>query len=462
MPEPREQDIQLPPPLVKSAETVPAVEDRSYLGYMAAALFMALAGGFLLAVVLPLSAAGALPWEARVPQLTQAHGWAQLQGFAGLFVAGMAMRMVPRFAGRKPIARRVTLPLLALIGGGVALRTLAQAALSGAAAEALLVAAAGLGAAGTLGTAAVLAGTLARGRRKREPWRYFAWAGTAWWAAWAGLMLVAGWRAAQNDLLTPPAIEEPLTWVVTFGAVGNFVWGVQARSVPVFFGRRPPGLRAVAVPAVLLNAGTALLALSIVNFPAGTEERLAGGGLLAAGVASAWLAPLAGSTWGVARRLRPRARQASHYVLAANLITLVGGLLVAYAGARALASGETEAFGFRDAARHAFGLGMVTLLIMGMARLVAPVFALQRAEAGSMWFIERVPLWLLVVAAALRIGVGLAHDDMQSKPLMYATAVAGVLAWLALALFAGSLARAIRAERRMKELLGFGRRTPTR
>src|SRR5690606_14454323 len=95
-------DIQLEPPTGRSPEVQPAVEDRSYIGYIASALVIALAAGFLLAIVAPLTSTGTLPWDERLPQLIQAHAWAQLQGWAGLFVAGMAMRLIPRFAGRPP------------------------------------------------------------------------------------------------------------------------------------------------------------------------------------------------------------------------------------------------------------------------------------------------------------------------------------------------------------------------
>src|SRR5690606_26615998 len=138
-------------------------------------------------------------------------------------------------------------------------------------------------------------------------------------------------------------------WVVIFGAVGNFVWSVQSRSVPVFFGRKTPSVRAVLVPGVAFNAGVTLFLLSLADLSAEANERLLGAGLLLAGGAMAWLAPVAGSVWGSAHRLRPRARAAARYVLAANIASVLGGLLIAWAGAASLLSGEHELFGFRDA-----------------------------------------------------------------------------------------------------------------
>ncbi|MCK9517748.1 MAG: hypothetical protein M0R74_01795 [Dehalococcoidia bacterium] len=456
-PSPQGQDIQLEPPTARHADVTPAVEDRSYIGYVASALVIALAAGFLLAVIVPLTATGTLPWDERLPQLVQAHGWAQLQGWAGLFVAGMAMRLIPRFAGRPPIPVRVTLPVLVLLVVGVVWRTIAQSFFTGTLGEVSLVVSGVIAAGGTLSVSAVLAVTLAKGRKRREPWRYFAWAGTAWWAAWGVLMVPAAIRAADNGRFIPLHMEDVLTWLVIFGAVGNFVWSVQSRSVPVFFGRKTPPIRKVVVPGVLLNAGAALIVLSLLDLSPEANERLLGAGFVLAGGASAWLAPIAGSVWGEAHRLRPRARAAARYVLAANVATLLGGVLLAWSGAASMFSGEFELFGFRDAARHAFGLGMITMLIFGMAQLVAPMFALARAEARPPRLSEVLPFWLLVTATLLRIlsGLLLEVDSIDLEPRMHTASLAGAMAWVAIALFASTVVRAVRSEPRMKELLGF-------
>ncbi|MGI8562340.1 MAG: hypothetical protein ACR2MZ_02060 [Candidatus Dormibacter sp.] len=56
---------------------------------MAAALVLGLGAGFVLTILIPLAAATP-SWGSRLPRFIQAHGWIQLQGFVGLFVAGMA------------------------------------------------------------------------------------------------------------------------------------------------------------------------------------------------------------------------------------------------------------------------------------------------------------------------------------------------------------------------------------
>lgn len=445
-------DVQLEPPLARHPDMQPAVEDRSYVIFFAGALVLALGGGFLLAIIVSLVLSGTVDFPQDGTRLTQAHGWAQLQGWAGLFVAGMALRLMPRFAGRKPIPAWLNVTVFALLFSGAAIRAAAQSSGDGSGAGAFILGGSLLFAAGATTVAAALAVTFVLGRKRAEAWRYFAWAGAAWWAVWAALTVKAGVEA-RDHALVPPALDEAMTWLVMLGAIGNFVWAVQSRSVPVFFGRRPPSPRAVAIPGVALNLGAGLVVGAWLLDTDAPSLRLTAAGLALAGVALAWLAPVAGSAWGTASRLRPRARAAARYVLAANLATLVAGVLLFATGAASLASGELEWFGFRDAARHAIGLGMITALIFGMAQLVAPVFALERAEAREPSLVDHAAWWAIAGAIVLRVLVGLLYDELSIEGRMHLSATAGALAWIAVAAFALSVVRAIRKEPAMRELL---------
>lgn len=460
----RAGEIPLEPPLVRAPTTVPAAEDRSYLGFVAGALVSALAGGFLLAVWMPLAATDVVPGIERAPRLVQAHGWLQLQGWGGLFVAGMALRLVPRFVGRRRLPKRVTLPLLAVLAGATLLRG-AVPWLDGRGAEAAALGAGAAMAVGAAGTSGVLGWTLWRGRRGGEAWRWFLAAGAGWWLAWAGLAVWAGFEAAERGGLAPAAFDDAMAWAVMLGAIGNFLVGIQSRAVPVFFGRKPPGPGRLLGPFVLLNGG----ALAMVGAMAAEGEaaaRLEGAGLLVGGAALAWSLPIAGAIRGRATRLRPRARAAARYVVAANVAGVGAGLLMAAAGAAMLAEGDFAAAPLRDTGRHLFGLGPITLLILGMARLMAPVFAVERTEGRAPGVLEQAPFWLLLGALVLRAGAGLASGSVSYTAWMHTAATAGVLGWLAIALFAVSVARAARNEggnlRALKERAwsGTGRTGP--
>ncbi len=444
----RSGDIPIEPPTVKSPATVPAVEDRSYLGFIAVALGSALLGGFVYGTWVPLAATGTAWGGDRVPWMTQAHGWVQLQGWAGLFVAGMAVRLIPRFAGRKPIPRQVTLPLLAALALPVVVRIALQSWAEGELADVVAVVIGVTTAVGCLGVAGVLAYTLAKGRKPQEAWRYFAWAGTGWWAVWG---LLALWFIPQSDA-TPGLLQhtdnDAFLWVVMLGPIGNFIWGVQSRSVPIFFGRKTPPMWRMWPMLAALNLGTVLILQGALDDETGYAW--SGAGFVLAGIALVLLGPQAGSVYGRAKRLRPRARFAARFILAANIAAVLAGGLLLWAGLEMLFTGEQSAdWGAveqRDAARHLLGVGTITMLILGMARLVAPVFALERTESGVPPLLERLPFWLLTAAVVLRAGVPLLGDALDYDAGRHIIATAGVLGWLAIAIFAVSVVRAVRAE----------------
>lgn len=450
----RTSDIAIEPPVASAPGVVRAKEDRTYLGYIAAALATALGGSFVFAVWIPLASTGTVPGGERLPWMIQAHGWVMLQGWTGLFVAGMAIRLIPRFAGRKPVGRRITLPLLVLLIFPIVLRIVFETWASGSTADAVAIAIGISSAGGQLGVSTVLAITLAKGRKTRDPWRYFAWAGTIWWAVWAVLSLASIPTGGVTAGLIPEQDNQILLWVVMLGPIANFIWGVQSRSVPVFYGRGTPALRKVAAPGIAFNLGVALLVISL--FDNATGYRWVGPGFVLVGASLVWLPVFAGSVHGEAKRLRPRARSAARFLIAANISAMLAGILLVWVGFVVFSGeryGPLGAFDQRDAARHLFGLGTISMLILGMARLVAPFFAIERTESGVPNFLEHLPLWFLISAVVLRAGVPLLGDNLDRDAGLHVMATAGSLAWAAIAIFAFSVARAIRAEPKSKRAL---------
>lgn len=404
------------------AERPQPAEERSYLAFAAAALLFVLVAGLILGILAALGVGGL--------RLVEAHGWTQLHGWIGLFVAGMGLRLVPRLAGRRPLPSGVTVAVLVLLVAGAVMRILAAWI------GPLALPSAALSTGGALLFSASIAVALTSRGRRWQAWRLAAWAGAASWLGWAALE-VAG-AVASNRGVDATAVEAASDWVSLLGALSNFVWAVQGRSVPVFYGRRQPGMVALAPPLALLNAGVVLVFLSAFGSP-----RALAAGLLLGGIATAWLAPVAGSVWGRAHRLRPPSQPASRFILAANVWAAVSGVLLVGAGAGALA-GWSAASALRDAALHAGGLGFMTTLIVGMAQLLMPSFAGERITA-----VRRGPeswlSWPLLLASAL-LRTGAPALPAMAQPAVIATS--GVLAWLALAVFAAGLARAVRNEAR--------------
>ena len=378
-------------------------EERSYLVFAACALLFVLGVGLALGIAIPLTG----DEEA----LVQAHAAAQLEGWLGLFVAGMGLRLVPRLSGRRPFPTSLTAAVFGLLALGAVLRVAAAWS------NPLAVPAAASWAAGSIVLALALASALSSRSRPWTAWRLAAWCGAAWWIVWGALGQAEAARTV--DGIAPADLAGGWEWAGVIGVTSNFAWAVQARSVPVFFGRRPPGLAMLLPPLLALNAGAVLVVLSAFAVP------VAGAGFALAGLATVWLAPLAGSVWGRAHRLRPASRPAARFVVAANAWAVVGGCLL-------LASAATGMAALRDAALHALGLGFMTILIVGMAQLVTPAFAGERTALPR----RRPELWLslplLIAAAALRVTASL----LLGEPRAAAIATSGALAWVGIAVFA--------------------------
>ena len=418
-------------------------DDSAYLWYVAAALGAELAGGLLIGVLIYLARSGIVLRDC-LPELIQAHGWLQLQGWAGLFVAGMAQRLVPRLAGRAPAAA-ANLPLFLLLLAGAVLRPIGQV-VGGSAGGAIVLVASLSAAIGSLGLSVVLASVLLRARSPRAGWLLFAWAGCAWWTVWAVLDVWAGVLGAGAGGLVPGWLDEPSVWVVTLGSIGSFIWAIQSRMVPIFFGRRPPGIRALAGPAIAYNLGVLLVLASVVPPATGKMVEIAGEavavGLGLAGLGLIWLAIAGGSVAGAAHRLRAASRSLARYVVSANRWSIVAGLMLLGALADPLAYSDMPRHSLDDAALHAFGSGVITMLIAGMVQMVSPVFARARMDAPSPGVVEKAIWPLLWGATAARVAAALADGYGRGQAFTVLAAISGALGWLGLAALAAILVRA--------------------
>lgn len=405
--------------------------------------------GFVLAAYVSFAAAGLVGRPADVPFLIQAHGATQLQGWAGLFVAGMAFRLAPRLAGRRPVDARLSGFTFAFLVAGLLGRVAGQSVPG---LERLCLPAGFASAVGMLLVAGTLAWYLLRTRRPGA-WTFGFAAGAVWWAWWAGVMLWSADRLAERRFLLFTE-NDPALWTVMFGAIGNFIWAVQARSVPTFFGRRQPSAARFAIPWSIMNGGLVLVASQL--FEPAQNGRVEGLGLVLIGVGTAALALTVGAFHARAHRLRPRARPAARFVAAANWLAIAAAVALCWAGAHSLFVGSLVDPGIRDAARHLFGVGTITMLIIGVAQLIAPVFALSRAEPRPPSSLDHAAFWGLVVAASLRALAGVLTPWLAYEHRMALAGIAGVLAWYGVARFAWLAFDAIRNEGRMLELLARG------
>jgi len=417
-----------------------------HLLFVGTALTVALAGGFSLGTLLALARTGTWGLEGRWPAIAQAHGHAQLAGWAGLFIMGMAYRLVPRFASTPAVPLVPALASLVATAGGLAVRVVGQPLATADAGRAVLATAAALELAGAVTFASLLLPRLWAPLRQGRSYAPHLATMVLWLLVVRSLgMSWALGSAANGVALLPFDRQQALHNLEMWGFVLAAVAGVSLRSVIIFFGREAPGPRATWGMWSLLNAGLCLYVLA-----AAWQTYAPGEGLVRAEalgyvlVGLGLAAPaIAIGPWRPPSRLRPTSRGAGVLVQMGMLWLLAGGLLLAVLGTIALAEGTPVAYARLDAARHVLGVGTVTTMIMGMAYLVMPAFALARQEGEPYRWAVRLALLLLPMATVMRAAGGWLAGDLKGAD--HLTATAGVLAWLAVAAFAASLARALRS-----------------
>ena len=355
--------------------------------FFAVALVIALAfGGVLGSVVL---ASRHLPWPALSGPALQAarsvHGHAQVFGFATLFIMGVAYHALPRLSGvplRMPRLARSTLYLQ--VGGVV---SCGLSALGGAWHAGLAVAAALALSTGALAFACVVEdaiGTLPAG--SPAPWLR---AGS-WWLVVA-VMLDVGAAAGRCEL-------QPAVWdAALYGFVSAWVFGMSMQFLPMLLARAPCSIPTPVFLAYQAAVGGLVSASALV--PVLHPLRI----VAAASLVAATLAVVADLNVLGAPNQRYDAASAdggaSAFVRTAYAWLAVS--LVCGPGWQAVAGlrGVAPPLLLTDFARHAFTLGFLTQMIVGVTSRLVPAFS-----GRELWHprLRVAVFWLLNAGIAVR------------------------------------------------------------
>jgi hypothetical protein len=421
-------------------------EEAPYQAFIAASLVLGVGGGFLLSVLLPL--ARTLDWgwgaTARWGVMVQVHGQLQLIGFAGLFVMGMALRLSPRISGR-PLASRPLIPLvIPSIAGYLVLRSFAQPLDDGVVRDAALAVSAGLFMAGAIAFAAIVWRTVLHPDSRAEATGYFFVLGAAGVVAGSIINALQTYDMVRQSLDAAPATRQAaLVFEQNIGFLMFFIGGVGTRAVPHLtgFGRN---LTASRIAAVALAAGVTLftgyLLVAAERRPPETLVRAGDAGIVLTGVAFAMLVWLSGALWPRSR-VAAASRTQFWFVRSAFAWLLVAALLAIWYGARAFREGRPPDQFELDAFRHVLTIGVITMLIIGMAMLVVPEFAGRRIQHRDERWPHRAMIVALNVAAALRFWPPLEGTGWLGDTRFWPMAVAGVLAAVVVAVFAAMFAQ---------------------
>jgi hypothetical protein len=428
-------------------------DTESYRYYLRAAVLIGvLAGAALGALNLTWialwGATGSAPrWE-WWPALIQAHGNAQLFGWTGLFIIGIAGHSLPRMLQRPAPSAGLARATFALVLGGLALGLVAQP-LAGARAVAPLFPLAM--ALQWLGVTLFAGFVLRTIHTPREPWAGFVLAGTLWfWLGATGRLGLSVATALSGELTPEPSANAAYLHAMSWGFLLSYVLGYSQRLLPIFVGL-PAGSRGAAWASLLsLTAGAAAEVVArAAGMPFLSAAALA---LTALGVIAALAAVRPWSRLispGDAEARWLRRFVATAYIWLAVAAVLLLGLRIAEAVA-AVSPLLVHAFG--GASRHALTVGFVSLMIVGVAWRILPIFS--GAPRARPALVPAV-FTLLVMGNTLRV-TGQAAAGLWGGAWYGVMGISGWLELTAVTLFALDVLRLLRATPEQAELPAAG------
>jgi len=360
----------------------------------------------------------------------QAHANAQVFGWVGLFVMGFACQGLPRFKfvhlWRPDLANLSFVLML----GGLALRMGAAWPWRGQ--TALGLAGGCLEAAAATLFVGVIGRTL-RESRSGEVWDKYVVGSLACFAMIAVLEPVVFWLTRpglEADLLIRrvAALMGPYRNLQVLGFAGLIILGVSQRILPTAFGFRQPGKGTANVAFALLTTG---LAVDLAGWGAfrGTHAPI--------WAVVSWLGTSAYASgallvaWSLRAFTRGDRDRSSKFIRAAYLWMAVACLMIFAEPFYTRALGLRFSHAYHGAIRHAFTVGFISLMILGVSSKVVPILGGVEARGlPGLW----VPFVLVNAGNAMRVTFQVLTDVIPGTafPVMGASGtleVAGLAVW---------------------------------
>jgi metal-sulfur cluster biosynthetic enzyme len=426
-------------------ERRPSQVTQVYFIAVAVSLAIAIFGGFPLGILAALGGGRDIGLGLKWPAIVQGHGHLQLVGFAGIFIAGVAYHVLPRFKNTQLRLSWLAVPSIILLASGSVLRAVAQPWADVDAVGALLVISGILELCGAVAFAAIASTTVLSAQRKNYDRYLLVAAGWFVAASLANVLLLAD-AAADGLRLVPASRNGPLLEMYLLGFITLFILGVSIRILPHFLSLRPPRVGYLMPALVLFNAGL------LVHVGSGWLDAY-----------STWTRPewlqfatvavmaLAVALFAVSLNLHRRSVRHENeapgryelLIRTAYVWLMAAVAIEVWNAGRALGSDFTPDFLQGGAARHALALGFITQMIFGVGSRALPTFA------GKRLYSERLVLvsWVaLNVATLMRVGHALVPAGSVGFRFDH-VAAAGVIALAALVVFAYNLYRTVRPRR---------------
>lgn len=365
--------------------------------------------------------------------ITWAHAHAQVAGWVTFFVMGFAYQAIPRFnftALWRPLLASRSLFIMAV---ALTVRTFADlwAANPG---WALAGKVAGIGELAVVLTfALIITMTIRKSGRKIEPYEYFVFSALAWmvaafafdWWMFATYSTVSG-REAWISFIS--LYDAPWRDLQLAGFAGTMILGVSQRFLPFIYGFREVPARTSRIVLYLWNLAVAgnVVAYSMLIR---TREPIWGVALeLCIAAMFVSVVMLARGFGLFSAKVEPD--RSLPFIRAAYFWALVAIALLALLPVYDAAIGVEFSHAYFGGYRHAFTVGFISMMILGVSSKVVPILGgLDIRRLSTL----RATFWLVNIGNAMRVVFQILTDRHPwAYPLMGASAwieVTGLTLW---------------------------------
>ncbi|MBI3694792.1 MAG: DUF1858 domain-containing protein, partial [Acidobacteria bacterium] len=413
----------------------PGPADVIYRGFFKAAIvtmftFGCVLGGINLAILAARHQLAALDMRA----IIWAHAHAQVAGWVTFFVMGFAYQAFPRFKFTTLWQPRLATATLYFLASALTVRTLADLwqssdfwRMAGTAAGAAELAVA-------VTFATIIVQTIRSSKQPAEPYEKFVYAALSWMVAAFAFDLwvfVASGRVSgyKQWVQFIGAYDAPWRDLQLLGFAGTMILGVSQRFLPFIYGFRE-------VPARVSAFIFSLWTLSVAGSIAGCFLLIRTGNPAWAIVLEAGIAGLLAAVVVQVRSLRLYSMRVETdrglpFLRAAYAWAITALILLLFLPVYGFAVGTPFSHAYFGAYRHAFTVGFISMMIVGVSSKVVPVLGgLDPRTLSSLV----APFWLINIGNMMRVLFQILTDTQPwAFPVMAVSAWVEVtgLAWWA-------------------------------
>ncbi len=408
-----------------------------YEKFIKSSILISLTVGCALGAILIAMIGFSYKWWVIERSIIQAHGHAQIFGWVGLMIMGVAYQVIPRLKAAKLYSTRLANTSYTIMISGIILSVVSQPLVQNSVFAVTLA---------VSGILELLAGglfvftiwkTINASKQTPEIFEDFIKAGLSWFLLQAVVTTVIFFTMAANRATVIPSwAEGSYLQMQIFGFILMIILGITVRTLPLFMGLREPDNRFIKTCFVTVNLGVILTVAA--SWTASLYPAVLLNGLKTA-AAALTLIGVAAFIYGLNVFRRPIVdmsdlhvdRSYERYVKVAYVWLPVAAAMLLTLAIYEAVTGVAVEHAFVGAYRHAVTVGFISMMIMGYASRIIPVFRGVKLYSVTL---SVAAFWLVNVGNVLRVGSEILVGFFQGSffPIMGAS---GSIEVFALALF---------------------------